>query len=127
MVRVEANERTDMGEVKRMAREMLKGSGVCGEGVKYLQRRVRVVMTRNANIKEMLVNHRKVIEGFEDKKPKCVCGGKRKHVAKRGSEWVCGRDEVFQVHCKLVPKPNKEATQLIQWATLYQRRRTWRK
>lgn len=108
IIRIAGNGRTDRKEVKRVAREMLGGSGVDKVGVGYLRRRVRVVMTRGENIKEILVNHGKALESFSERRPTCTCGMKRKHVAKRASEWECGRDDVLRVHAKMVPKPNRE-------------------
>jgi hypothetical protein len=78
-----------------------------------MRRRAQVVMIRNKNIKEILVNHKKKIEGFSEKRSKCVCGGKKKHVVRRGSEWEYSRDEVFRMHCKYVPRPNREVIQRI--------------
>lgn len=72
-----------MKEVMKVAKEMMKGSGVSKIGVEYLSKRIKVVMTRNQNVKEMLVNHRKVIEGFGEEKPECVCGGE---------EETCGQE-----------------------------------
>jgi hypothetical protein len=113
VVRVRVNENTDMKEVEKVVKEMLKGCGVCIERVRYMRRRVRVVMTREKNIKEILVNHKKKIEEFTERRLKCVCGGRKKHGARRGSEWECGRDEVFRVHCKHVLRPNKESAKRL--------------
>lgn len=111
-VKIMANGKTDRNEVKKVAREMVGGVGVERVGIRYLQWRVRVVMTREENVRELLVNHGRALESFSEERPTCICGMKRRHVAKRGNEWECGRDEVMRVYSKVVPRPNRELAKM---------------
>lgn len=48
--------------------------------------KIRVVMTRGENIKEILVNHKKEVEEFGKEESRCVCRKKKRYMTMKEEE-----------------------------------------
>jgi hypothetical protein len=119
VLKVEDNTNLGRREIKRQAMHMVDWTNLTKAIRKMIKKRLVIVYTARTNIKDMLVNHKRIIESFTLDKPKCVCGNKRKHVAKRAKEWECWNSDILKLNCRYVPTPAYVDTQHECMGALY--------
>lgn len=104
VIRIEDMYGIDRRKVKIQGRKIVEGMKIHEEAKREIKKRVSVVGTREKNISEILVNHKRIIENFkEEEKPECKCGNKRRHVVKRAREWDGIDGKILKKNAKNVP------------------------